>query len=136
MKKRGSWPSEPDRSQRPLVGFYSYPAALPPVPFDAELRDIDGRLTGTTTESTDGLSLHAVLDGRRSGRSVQFAKMYESGDEGFDTVHYSGELSDDGNEIGGRWRIPGAWSGTFLMVRPAGAEAAEERRAGAEVEAR
>lgn len=117
-------------------GFYSYPVALPPVAFEAELRDAGGRLTGTTSESQDGRSLHAVLDGRRSGRSVRFAKMYDAADEGYDIVRYDGALSDDGTEIGGRWNIAGAWSGSFLMVRDAGAEAAEERTAGQAVEAR
>ena len=114
-------------------GFYSYPVALPPVAFEAELREVAGRLTGTTSESEDGRPLNAVLDGHRSGRSVRFAKMYEAADEGYDTVEYVGELSEDGNEISGRWRISGIWSGTFLMVRAGGKREEAERKVSAEV---
>jgi len=32
-------------------------------------------------------------------------------------VHYAGEISRDGNEIHGRWTVPGSWSGPFLMIR-------------------
>ena len=114
-------------------GFYSYPVALPPVPFEAELRDLAGRLTGTTTEVSEGRSLNAVLDGHRSGRSVRFAKMYDAADEEYDTVEYVGELSDSDNEIGGRWRISGAWSGSFLMVRAGGKREEVKREVGTEV---
>ena len=38
----------------------------------------------------------------------------------YDTVHYEGDVIADGQEISGHWRIPGAWSGTFLMIRPRG----------------
>jgi len=105
-------------------GFYNYPGEGPPVRFDTDLRESSGRLTGTTTESSDlpdrcGETLHAVIDGHREGLSVSFLKMYEADDD-HDVVHYQGTLHVDGNEIEGRWDIPGIWSGTFLMVRASG----------------
>jgi hypothetical protein len=44
-------------------------------------------------------------------------------------VVYEGEVSLDGQEIGGRWSIVGSWSGSFLMVRNAVLAKARERRA-------
>lgn len=117
-------------------GFYSYPDdAMPAVQFEAELRDSAGSITGTTAEVDpfDGATLQAVLDGRRTGSSVRFMKMYDRADEYYDSVRYEGEISADGAEIGGRWYVPGGWSGTFLMVRASGAEAEQERAEAVEV---
>lgn len=112
-------------------GFYNYPAGKPPVPFEAELNDSGGRITGTTSEldPLHGTMLVAVLDGHRTGRSVEFVKMYECADESYDSVRYQGEVSGEGDEINGRWLIPGAWSGAFLMVRASRSDATEERMA-------
>jgi hypothetical protein len=44
-------------------------------------------------------------------------------------VLYAGRLSADRLEIEGAWRIPGVWSGRFLMRRGEEAEEAELRRA-------
>jgi hypothetical protein len=38
-------------------------------------------------------------------------------------------VSGDGMEIEGRWRIPGIWSGKFLMVRSRGKEESVVRKA-------
>lgn len=108
------------------TGFFNYPASTRAVDFEAVLRDDDGRLTGTTTEPGDTLRtvggrVTAQIDGRRDGHSVGFVKIYDAADGEYDLVHYSGTVEPDGNEIGGRWEIQDGWSGSFLMVRSAGA---------------
>jgi len=112
-------------------GLFNYPIAWPSTAFEAVIRDEGGLLTGVTTEADDtpeclGVTLTATINGRRDGMSVQFAKMYDHTSEDRDFVHYSGALHSDGNEIEGRWTIPGVWSGTFLMIRAAGTEAEEK----------
>ena len=112
------------------TGVYNYPAAMPPVAFEAVLHDSAGRISGTTTEIGPSAfaaaqRLDAVIDGRRDGRNVQFIKMYEQADEEYDVVHYSGAVDPEGDEIAGTWLLHGL-SGTFLMVRrPRKAEAAK-----------
>ena len=120
------------------TGLYTYPLGRPPTPFEAELRESSGCLTGTTTEIGEtsgslGRMLHAVIDGRRDGSSVRFLKMYDGSSHDHDVVHYEGALQPGGDEIDGRWVIPGIWSGTFLMIRASGAEEAAERRVSEEV---
>ena len=106
-------------------GLYSYARGKDPVHFAAVLRDTDGWLTGTTSETgtagdAAGLTISASLQGRRTGRSVTFLKIYHGNFRRYDTVHYAGEVSADGTEIEGRWTIPGNSSGTFLMIRTVG----------------
>jgi hypothetical protein len=108
------------------TGFYNYPDQGHPVSFEAELRESSGCVTGTITEIADtidtvGQTLHAVIDGRRELNSVRFLKMYDETKAGYDIVRYDGTLDAEGNEIEGRWQIPGTWSGTFLMIRNIGA---------------
>ena|ERR1700753_3379220 len=103
-------------------GLYSYPRAIEPTPFAARLTENDGWLSGATEEvarigPTQGQPLTATLQGRRSGHSVTFLKMYDNPPPGYDAVQYSGDISQDGSEIEGRWTIPGVWSGKFLMIR-------------------
>ena len=114
------------------IGLYSYPEAHPPTRFRAHLRDEDGRLGGETIEReetfTGGAELRALIDGRREGSAVTFAKVYE--DEAFnsDLVRYEGTIAASGDEINGRWDVPGHWSGSFIMVRDSGAGETAERR--------
>ncbi len=114
------------------IGLYSYPEAHPPTRFRAHLRDEGGRLSGETIEQeetfTGGVELRALIDGRRDGSAVTFAKVYE--DEAFnsDFVRYEGTIAAGGDEINGRWEVPGHWSGSFIMVRDSGAGEAAERR--------
>ena len=103
------------------TGVYNYPVHLPPVAFEAAIHDLAGRISGTTSEVTStpfspAQRLDAVIDGTREAHSVQFLKMYDSADQGFDTVHYSGRVDPEGDEIAGTWSVAGM-SGTFLMVR-------------------
>ena len=122
-------------------GFYNYPDGGPPNAFEAELRESAGVLTGTTTELADtgehfGQTLHAVIDGRRDGSDVQFLKMYDGLSEDHDVVRYEGTLDSEGNEIEGRWTVPGIWSGTFLMVRNSGAREEAREKIGEEIDGR
>ena len=107
-------------------GIYNYPegsGVASAIAFTADLIDSTGRFSGTITEDdifSDGRTLVAGIDGQRGDASVEFTKFYEDADpEGYDAVAYRGTISPDGNEISGRWDIPGAWSGTFIMTRPA-----------------
>jgi hypothetical protein len=121
-------------------GIYSYPRKLAPVSFAADLKETGGWLTGTTREtlasgSAGGQTLNAILQGRRSGSSVQFLKLYDDSIPGYDSVAYEGAVSADGTEIDGRWTAIGNWSGTFLMIRSQGvaesrSKTAQERLGG------
>ena len=119
-------------------GLFNYPDGGPATPFEAELRESAGCVTGTTTEPGDtiasaGQILHAVIDGRRDGSSVRFLKMYDGAIQDYDVVHNEGVVHADGDEIDGRWTVPGIWSGTFLMVRTRKEEQAAERKVSEEV---
>jgi hypothetical protein len=111
------------------IGIFNYPTGLPPGRFDAELRDGGGPITGITSEKSErtGGSLTAIIDGTRSRTAVVFTKRYDDFEEMPHVVHYSGTVDASGDEIDGQWKIPGSWSGTFLMVRESKTEAAEER---------
>jgi hypothetical protein len=110
-------------------GVYSYPRDSRTVPFVAHLSEQQATLSGTTEETgthgaAQGIKLGATLQGRRDARAVTFLKLYDGRHEGYDSVQYEGRLNADSSEIAGRWRIPGGWSGSFLMIRKAGAKAA------------
>lgn len=122
-------------------GFYNMPDGGPPTPFEAELVDTGGLLSGETSEEGDtidclGETLHAVLDGRRDGGQVTFTKRYDYLPRAHYAIAYAGVLASHGDEIEGRWTIPGAWSGSFLMVRHSGAKEAVEEKIGEEIGAR
>ena len=111
-------------------GRYSYADGRPDVAFAAVLQDGGGAFTGTIEEvdAWEG-PLQASVDGRRDGSRVSFVKFYDTGSaERFDTVAYEGTLSADNLEIDGVWRLPGGFSGRFLMIRAGGVEAEAERR--------
>jgi hypothetical protein len=114
-------------------GLYSYPSGREPVAFSAELRESGGWIEGGVREvgqsgEAAGLELNSTLQGRRTGRSVTFLKLYDGSFRRYDTVRYEGEVSDDGAEISGAWTVPGSWSGSFLMIRTGEALKASGRR--------
>ena len=120
------------------TGIFNYPAFQPPNGFEAVLRDVGGAISGTISEQDDdpqgsGGTLHSFIEGHRQGSAVTFTKMYDDLDRMPEPVFYSGAIQPDGNEIDGRWEIPGHWGGTFLMVRNPGADEAVEEQAGEEV---
>src|SRR3546814_17688114 len=88
------------------TGLYNYPDG-PPVPFEAQLRESSGCVTGTTTATSDlvaghGQTLHAVIDGRRKGGSIRFLKMYDEATGGYEGWNDACALHAEGNEIEGR----------------------------------
>jgi hypothetical protein len=115
-------------------GLYTYPEINRSVSFVATLIDLHGSFTGMTHEpcvfrDRPGTTLYANLAGHRQQHDVTFEKTYEAAGAGYDTVHYEGRLSSDGNEIEGRWTIAPIRSGTFLMIRSAGKTEARRRKA-------
>jgi hypothetical protein len=105
-------------------GIFNYPHTHPPTAFEADLADLGGSIVGTVHEPDlysvpPGALIAAAIDGHRDGAKVTFSKFYDESEGYADMVVYAGVLNDDGTEISGRWDIPGAWSGTFLMIRPA-----------------
>lgn len=111
------------------AGSYVYPGELEPVPFNAEIRDLDGRISGVIHERAEAWvgtdEATATLSGQRSGREVNFTKTYDQIEVFPDPVHYEGTLDEEGCEIAGTWVIVGEWSGAFVMTRPKSAELLE-----------
>lgn len=112
-------------------GIFSYPRAMPPNRFTADLREEDGRIVGETREPSDSPDdeaneLHALVEGARSGSEVSFTKFYDS-QRRLTPIVYHGAIDTDGNEISGRWTSKNDWSGTFLMTRRAREAAVEAR---------
>lgn len=103
-------------------GLYSYPALLAPVSFVATLIESGAALTGATHETCETApgemrTLFATLDGARAGQAVTFTKEYDGSGGWRHAVYYEGKLSADGCEIEGRWSVPRAMTGKFLMIR-------------------
>ena len=124
------------RASAPLTGLwtglYSYPSRLRPVFFVATLISHGPAFSGRTEEAADSaagapLALGAALTGQEGSGLVAFTKTYEGAWE--HSVLYAGRLSPDRTEIEGRWTIPGAWTGRFLMMRGERAGETELRRA-------
>lgn len=108
-------------------GRYFYPRELAPVSFVATLIETATSLTGATHEPAGPATAavrYATLQGQRDGNSVSFIKTYDNARSNVDLIHYSGILNGDATEIEGTWRIPGNWSGKFLMIRSPGKVAA------------
>jgi hypothetical protein len=103
-------------------GNYIYPGSLDPVPFNVDVRDSGGGLTGIVTEPAPpymgGGAVEAVITGSRNGRVVRFTKVYDSLEHFLDPVHYEGTLDEEEVEISGEWRISSTWAGGFVMTRP------------------
>ena len=118
------------------LGIYNYPHSAPPAEFRASLRDHGGLVTGETSEANrrGGGTLHAVIEGQREGDRLFFTKLYDDLDFSADPVLYDGRIDPSGDEVEGKWTIPGIWSGTFLMVRGAGAGGTVAERIADEVE--
>ncbi|MGE0179938.1 MAG: hypothetical protein AB7O91_08990 [Sphingomonas sp.] len=115
---------EADLSGR-WTGIYSYSSRFPPNTFEATIRDAGGSISGVIVqpreffEAGDGMQ-HAVIDGSKDGTTIRFVKIYDDLDR--PTPHYEGTIQPGGDEVEGRWTIPGDWSGSFMMIRAAGAE--------------
>jgi hypothetical protein len=115
-------------------GLFSYPRRYDPTQFVAILIQSGSSLSGTTHESCAiegifGGVLYATLQGQRDGSVVTFVKTYDGTGGWTHSVKYEGVLNDVGTEIEGNWRVPGVWSGKFLMVRSSAEEESIVRRA-------
>ncbi len=136
--------AETDLSGR-WTGVYFYPLdaelnpfdTLPPTPFDAEIVDNGGNLSGEISEpDTMGPEptalLRATMTGSHVNGEVVFTKHPGSPGDEFndfeipDAIEYLGTLSLDGNSISGRWHILDDWSGAFRMQRRTVEEAVYE----------
>ncbi|MDT9599578.1 hypothetical protein [Sphingosinicella rhizophila] len=115
------------------TGLFNYPAHLPQTEFQARLRDLAGSVTGETTETGGHLGLtgtaHGMIEGHHEGGILHFTKIYDDLDHAGHPIHYRGTIAAGGDEIEGRWDIPGAWSGTFLMIRNPAARQSATRKA-------
>ncbi len=115
-------------------GQYTYVSRpKQPVPFSANLNEsgswLDGLIeeVGTAGEAKDR-PITASVQGRRTGRTVTWIKLYHCNFRYYDAVQYAGEISADGQEIEGRWTIHGNSTGRFLMLRQGGAAAVQKKR--------
>ena len=113
-------------------GMYFYPRSTPPNAFNVNLREHGGLIVGESTERYDGRkgvggSIAALWSGSRNGTGVTLLKQYDEPIRRH-AVHYVGTVRDDGHEIAGTWTIVGAWSGTFIMIRPRANTAALETK--------
>jgi len=122
------------------LGFYNYDFPCPPTQFEAAIRDTGGLISGLTTEVFDGPDrlgsvLQAVIEGAREGRTLRFTKIYDDLSLAPDVIHYEGRILGEGDEVEGRWTIPGDNSGTFMMMRKRREQAAEEHEVKEEVPA-
>ena len=105
-------------------GSYSYPFGRKPVPFTAVILEFGSTFSGTVHERPEegalaGQTINAAIEGSRRAAAVTFSKSYlDTGERYKNTVIYEGELNQDLTQITGRWRIPGNWSGRFIMTRP------------------
>jgi hypothetical protein len=122
-------------------GFFSYPRRFASTAFTAVILQTGSALTGSVHEhagedASGGELLNATIAGECVGGRVRFVKTYDPAHRTHGRpIHYEGALSADGNEIEGRWTIPGDWSGRFLMRRSGGARSAAARRRRAAVPA-
>jgi hypothetical protein len=104
-------------------GVYSYDGNLrSPVSFSAKLTQKGRWIVGATEEVAEvgeaiGTVIFATIQGRRNGASVSWLKLYDRMLRGYNEVAYEGQVNADATEISGQWRIPGNWTGTFLMIR-------------------
>ena len=114
-------------------GQYSYYRNKAAVPFSATINENGSWLDGLVEEvgtagEAKGKPIAATLQGRRTGRSVTWLKIYHGNFRLYDSVQYRGEVSEDGQEIEGQWVIHGNSGGRFLMVRQAGKAAARRKK--------
>ncbi len=121
------------------LGRYGYAHSSLVVPFEADLVEKGGDLSGRTTEPNTfrfdlGSYLEAALAGGRGDGAVNFIKRYDGFSPSDDPV-YAGLVNAALTRIEGTWRFPRKpWaSGPFTMMRKPLAAARASRRARAGV---
>jgi hypothetical protein len=124
------------------TGEYAYPVPLfgvTRVPFNARIEETGASFTGETDEPNTFADpaaprLFAFLAGARQGVAVHFTKTLDGTGGVNHSILYEGAASADLSRIDGTWRIPGDWSGTFMMERAAAlAEAGAMRSTSTEI---
>ena len=134
-----SEPADPFNLSGRWQGQYTYVGRRKdPVPFSAHLNESNSWLDGLIEElgtagEVKGRPLAATVQGRRTGRSVTWLKIYHGSFRLYDAVQYTGEISADGQEIEGRWTIHGNSIGRFLMLRQGGQAVARRKRVAVKV---
>jgi hypothetical protein len=114
-------------------GVFSYASdSRSPVSFSAKLTQKGAWIVGASEEIAElgaarGAAISATLQGRRDGVRVSWLKLYDRMLGFYNEVAYEGQINDDATEISGQWRIPGNWSGTFLMIRESSLTLARQR---------
>ena len=103
------------------------------MPFSARINEIGSWLDGVVEEvgtagDARGLTISASIQGRRTGRSVTWIKIYHGTFRLYDSVQYGGEVSADGKEIEGQWQIRPGVIGRFMMVRQGGKAVARRKK--------
>ncbi len=111
-----------------------------PVPFEIEMIDADGFLSGTVSEPNTfrddmGSTLTATIAGQRSGDQVSMRKTYNGFEQ--DDPIYEGRLNDACNRITGtfHFEILPMIQGRFVMVRAVSAKARQKVAVAAELDA-
>ena len=103
-------------------GTYRYSDNSGPVtPFVAVFSEVGARFSGEIIEPNAHrpVTAHAMVEGVRSGRTVEFTKTYRLAGPTYETpVDYSGRVSEDGQFISGTWFLA-EFDGTFEMHREA-----------------
>ncbi len=107
-------------------GLYDYPdGAAETTPFQAQIIDTDGQLSGDITEPntfgiTSAFTMIATLNGSRTGSDIDFIKEYiDSGDVHY-FIRYSRTVNGTLTRIEGTWTTIEdgySWSGPFIMTR-------------------
>lgn len=117
------------------LGTYAYPpgSALPPCRFEATFEGggADGTFSGRILDDTEGFGEAVVRQGLQRGRHVVFVKVYRQRASHLRPVHYTGQLTEEGDRITGEWSIPegglvGTWEAHRLWWGDAVAEAETE----------
>jgi hypothetical protein len=104
------------------LGRYEYPYGPPPVPFEADLIDEAGGLSGAIYEPNTfrpnaGPELSADITGSRTGAQVVFQKRYR-GAPAREWPFYEGTVNSAFTRIEGRWIFHHiGLSGRFVMMR-------------------
>lgn len=87
--------------------------------FIAVLEEMLGAVTGTITEPDDTGQFdvrRASVAGTRGGPTLSFFKQYDGRGGWSHSVHYTGQVNDEGIRIAGRWIVDGH-AGSFAMQR-------------------
>lgn len=125
------------------TGVYDYPgAAMQAVPFNADIIEIEGKLSGTISEPntvslTAAREAMAEIEGDRDGFQVRFLKLYKGLPDIRHTLLYEGTVNRKLTRITGQWSVTQVpeWTGPFVMDRVVlGKAVAAETEAETEIE--